>query len=169
MGERGSEFSDFSIHFLNQDHKYGCEEPVEGYIRLCVIPERRNKIRDICVNCLGYARLSVSYDFAASESSELKRFFNETQRNATQFDSGGIPPGEYEFPFSFDIPRECSSSIKFERHQFGTIVFRGTIAYQVTALLLNEGDTLQEPTLRATATFVRYVGPDKSLPAAPVV
>eukprot|EP01135_Chromosphaera_perkinsii_P009407 Nk52_evm83s1737 gene=Nk52_evmTU83s1737 len=167
MGDH-KEFEDFSIHFLNADRKYSSGEPVEGYVRLVVSPLHSNRVRDVCINCLGYSRFSVSHNFANTQHGELKRFFNETQRSACQFDHGGIPEGTYEFPFSFDIPRSASSSIKFERHQFGLIVFRGTIAYQITALLLNEGDSIQEPTLRATATFNRYVTVDPEMPLAPL-
>ena len=163
------EFEDFSVHFLNEDRKFSSGEPIEGYVRLVVNPNYSNKVRDVCINCLGYSRFSVAHDFGPTEHGELKRFYNETQRSACQFDHGGIPDGVYEFPFSFDIPRSSSSTIKFERHQFGLIVFRGTIAYQITALLLNEGDSIQEPTLRATATFTRYVVQDPSFPTAPLL
>eukprot|EP01135_Chromosphaera_perkinsii_P003046 Nk52_evm28s233 gene=Nk52_evmTU28s233 len=109
-------------------------------------PHYRNVIRDVAVELkcvLGYRHCD-----GVSREREL---FREEQRGSTQFDSDGIPPGDYKFPFLFRLPADLPSSIRVFHQNLDSLFF-GKINYEVRAHVIHHKD----PTLRRKVMRTGY-------------
>ena len=88
------EFGDFHVR-LNKKIIHG-DQPVEGFAYLHMKEDFPNCVRDILVSCRTCFRYKTE-----DGTVHTVLLHEEIQRNATPFEDEGIPPGEYEFPFSF--------------------------------------------------------------------
>eukprot|EP01134_Creolimax_fragrantissima_P004285 CFRG4285T1 len=132
-------------------------EPVEGYAHI-IMNELPNCVKDILISfrcCFRYR--------TEDGTTHTVLLYEEIQRNSTPFDESGLPPGEYEFPFSFSCPDDLPPSLTVGHET--TSVFSCKVWYEIRSYVMHtEGhSTLDRKHLRTAVRFQRYYSSEKNV------
>ena len=155
------EILDFSIH-LSEKTVFD-NEPVEGYVRLAV-EDAENYVEDVVI------ALRTTFCYRLEDGAPYETLLHEViQRGAVPF-VGGMPAGNYEYPFSFKVKEGLPPSIILT----SMVDHRPLLAvkYEIRAYAMHEeNNPLNRLHLRSIAPIIRKItiSPPKELTPLPSV
>eukprot|EP00124_Ichthyophonus_hoferi_P000050 Ihof_evm3s2 gene=Ihof_evmTU3s2 len=149
------EFNDFHLKLYNT--KVASDQTVDGYAFVSM-KDMLNCVKDILIA----VRCSFRY-YAEDGSLKTVLLHEDIQRNATPFDDDGIPAGDYEFPFSFEIPKNLPYSVTLSGGIEPSLNCK--VWYEVRAYIMHaeEHHILDRKHLRTSVRFQRLRAEDMTV------
>ena len=156
------EFEEFDIYL--SDSVFYDDEKVEGFARVVVKNMMLNCVQDVVIECLCDHVL-----YAETGARHRDNLFVGLQRGGAPFETGGIPGGEYEIPFSFELPSDLPASLKTSNRRYGG--FYHEVKYQIRAYIVHaQIETFPRAHVRTSMPFYRrYTRGFQPIGSPPVV
>eukprot|EP01135_Chromosphaera_perkinsii_P010723 Nk52_evm2s2209 gene=Nk52_evmTU2s2209 len=156
------EFEEFDIYLT--DSVFYDNESVSGFARVVVKNMMLNCVQDVVIECL-----CDHVIYSETGARHRDNLFVGLQRGGAPFETGGIPGGEYEIPFTFDLPEDLPASMKSSNRRYGG--FYHEVKYQIRAYIVHaQIETFPRAHVRTSMPFHRrYTREMVNVEAAPTV
>eukprot|EP01135_Chromosphaera_perkinsii_P011795 Nk52_evm41s2496 gene=Nk52_evmTU41s2496 len=140
------EILEFSIH-LSEKVVHDAE-PVEGYVCLTLAEDMDNYVEDVII------ALRATLCYRLEDGSPYESLLHEViQRGSVPF-VGGMPAGNYEYPFSFNVKEDLPPSLIMTSMMDHRPIL--VVKYEVRAYAMHQEDNpLNRLHLRSIATMIR--------------
>eukprot|EP00126_Sphaerothecum_destruens_P002283 Sdes_comp15723_c0_seq1m4759 len=141
------EFEEFDI-YLSESTFYD-QEKVQGFARIVVKNFMANCVQDVVIECICDHIIYCENGTRYRDNLHLG-----LQRGGAPFESGGIPGGEYEIPFAFELPEGLPPSMRTSNKRFAG--FYHEVKYQIRAYIVHaQIETFPRAHVRTSIPFQR--------------